>query len=94
MQLALKVNTSILKKINGHFYSNVDKNNAYTQMPLYEQSRHLLQFVIENQHYDFNGLRNGISIGLASFSAFMSKTFRPLILGENLITYLAGVFIQ
>ena len=94
MQLAHKIISSILTNLNGHFYSNADKNTAYNLMPSYEQTCRLLQFVVGNEHYDFNGLPNGISIGPAAFLAFMTKTFRPLILSENLITYLVGVFIQ
>ena len=63
-------------------------------MPLDEQSRRLKQFVIGNQHYEFIRLLYGISIGPAVFSAFMSKTFRPLILRKNTITYLDDVFMQ
>ena len=55
-------------------------------MPLDEQSRRLRQFVIGNQQYELNRLFYGISIGPAAFSAFMSKTFRPLILSKNAIT--------
>ena len=69
-------------------------NSAYNQMPLDEQSRRLTQFVIGNQHYEFNRLFYGISIGPAAFSAFMSKIFRPLILKKNKITYLDDVFMQ
>ena len=63
-------------------------------MTLDEQPRRLTQFVIGNQHYEFNRLFYGISIGPASFSAFMSKTFRPLILKKNAIKYLDDVFMQ
>ena len=54
-------------------------------MPLDEQSRHITQFVIGNQQYEFNRLFYGILflgifiLGPAVFSAFMSKIFRPLI---------------
>ena len=47
-------------------------NNAYNQMPLDEQSRRLTQYVIGNQKYEFNRLFYGISIGPATFSAFMN----------------------
>ena len=63
-------------------------------MPLDEQSRRLTQFVIGNQQYEFNRVFYGISIGLASFSAFMSKLFRPLKLKKKSITYLDDVFMQ
>ena len=63
-------------------------------MPLNEQSRRLTQFVIGNQQYEFNRLFYGISIGPAAFSAFMSETFRPLILEKKAITYLDDVFMQ
>ena len=63
-------------------------------MPLDEQSRHLTQFVIGNQQYEFNRLFYGISIGPAAFSAFKSKIFRPLRLKKNAITYLDDVFMQ
>ena len=63
-------------------------------MPLDEQSRQLTQFVFGNQQYEFNRLFNGISIGRATFSAFMSKICRPLILKKNAITYLDKVFTQ
>ena len=63
-------------------------------MPLDEQSRHLTQFVIGNQHYEFNRLFYGISIGPAAFSAFVSKIFRPLIFKKNATTYLDDVFMQ
>ena len=69
-------------------------NSAYNQMPLGKQSRRLTQFVIGNQQYEFNRLFYGTSIGPAAFSAFMSKTFRPLILKKNAITYLDDVFMQ
>ena len=69
-------------------------NSAYNQIPLDEQSRRLTQFVIGNQHYEFNRLFYGISIGPADFSAFMSKIFRPLILKKNAITYLDDVYMQ
>ena len=55
-------------------------NSAYNRKPLDEQSRRLTQFVIRNQQYEFNCLFDGISIGPAAFSAFMSKIFSPLIL--------------
>ena len=84
----------ILTKINGKYFTTADMNSAYNQMPLDEQSRRLTQFVIGNQQYEFNRLFYGISIGPAAFSAFMSKTFRPLILKKNAITYLDDVFMQ
>ena len=70
----------ILTKINGKYFTIADMNSAYNQMPLDEQSRRLTQIFIGNQQYDFIRLFYGISIGPAAFSAFMSKTFRPLIL--------------
>ena len=84
----------ILTKINGKYFTTADMNSAYSQMPLDEQSRRLIQFVIGNQQYEFNRLFYGISIGPAAFSAFMSKTFRPLILKKNAIKYLDDVFMQ
>ena len=84
----------ILKKINGKYFTTADMNIAYNQMPLDEQSRRLTQFVIGNQQYEINRLLYGISIGPAAFSAFMSKTFRPLILKKHAITYLDDVFMQ
>ena len=69
-------------------------NSAYNQMPLDEQSGRLTQFAFGNQQYEFNRLFNGISIGPAAFSAFMSKIFRPLLLKKNAITYLDDVFMQ
>ena len=69
-------------------------NSAYSHMPLYEQSRQFTQSVIGNQQYEFNRLFYVISIGPAAFSAFMSKTFRPLIHKKNAITYLDDVFMQ
>ena len=69
-------------------------NSAYNQMPLDEKSRRLTQFVIGNQQYEFNRLFYGISIGPAAFSAFMSKSLRPLILKKNAITYLDDVFMR
>ena len=65
----------ILTKINGKYFTTADMNSAYKQIPLDEQSRRLTQFVIENQQNEFNRLFYGISIGPASFSAFMSKIF-------------------
>ena len=47
--------------------------SAYNQMPLDEQSRRLTQFVIGNQQYKFP----------TAISAFLSKTFRPLILKKK-----------
>ena len=58
-------------------------NSAYNQVPLDEQSRRLTQFVIGNQQNEFNRFFYGITIGSAVFSAFMSKTFRPLILKKK-----------
>ena len=85
----------ILTKINGKYYfTTADMNSAYNQMPLDKQSRGLMQFVIGNQHYEFNRLFYGIVIGPAAFSAFMSKIFRPLILKKNAITNLDDVFMQ
>ena len=69
-------------------------NSSYNQMTLDEQSRRMTQFVIGNQQYELIRLLYGISIGPAAFSAFMSKTFRPLILKKNAITYLDDVFMQ
>ena len=69
-------------------------NSAYNQMPLDEQSRQLIQFVIGNQQYEFNRLFYGISIGPAAFSAFMSEIFQPLILTKNAITHLDDVLMQ
>ena len=83
----------ILTKINGKYFTTADMNSAYNQMPLDEQSRRVTQFVIGNQQYEFNRLFYGISIGPAAFSAFMSKTFQPLILSKNAIT-LDDVFMQ
>ena len=74
-----------LNKVNGKYFTTADMNNAYNQMPIDEQSRRLTQIVIGNQQYEFKRLLYGISIGPAAFSAFMSKSFRPLILA---ITYL------
>ena len=63
-------------------------------MPLDEQSQSLTQFVIGNQQNEFSRNFYGIFIGRAAFSAFMSKTFRPLILSKSIITYLDDIFIQ
>ena len=84
----------ILTKINGKYFTTLDMNIAYNQMPLDEQSRRLTQFVIGNQQYEFNRLFYGNSIGPAAFSAFLSKIFRPLILKKNAITYLDNNFMQ
>ena len=65
----------IFTKINGKYFTTADMNSAYNKMPLDEQSRRLIQFVIGNQQHEFNRLFYGISIGPAAFSAFMSKIF-------------------
>ena len=65
-------------------------NSAYNQMPLDEQSGRLAQFVIGNQQYEFNRL----FCSYDSFSAFMSKIFRPFMLKKNAITYVDDVFMQ
>ena len=84
----------ILTKINVKYFTTADMNSAYNQRPLDEQSRRLTQFVIGNQQNEFNRLFYGISIGLAAFSAFMSKIFTPLKLKKNAITHLDDVFMQ
>ena len=58
-------------------------NIAYNQKPLDEQSRRLTQFVIGNQQYEFDRHFYGFSIGLAAFSAFKSKSLRPLVLSKK-----------
>ena len=63
-------------------------------MPLDEQSRHLTQFVIGNQQYEFNKIFYGFSRRPAAFSAFKRKIFRPLIRSKNVITFLDDVFMQ
>ena len=68
-------------------------NSAYNQLPLDEKSRRLTQLVIGNQQYEYNRFFYGISMGSAAFSAFMIKTFRPLIFNKNAITYLDDVFM-
>ena len=82
----------ILTKMNGKYFTTADIN--INQMPIDEQSRRLTQFVIGNQQNEFNRIFYGISIGPASFSAFLSKIFRPLILKKHAITYLDVVFMQ
>ena len=84
----------ILLKINGKYFTTADMNSAYNQMPLDEQSRRLIQFVIGNQQYEINRLFYGIFIRPAAFSVFVSKIFRPLILKKKAITYLDDVFMQ
>ena len=84
----------IVTKLNGKYFTTADMNSAYNQMRLDEQSRRLGQFVIGIQQYEFNRLFFGISIGATAFSAFMSKTFRTLILNKNAIAYLDDVFMQ
>ena len=83
-----------LTKINGKYFTIADMNSAYNQMRLDKNSRRSTQFVIGNQQYEFNRLFYGISIGLAAFSAFMSKNFRTLLLKKNAITFLDDVFMQ
>ena len=73
----------ILTKISSKYYTTADMNSAYNQMPLDEQSRRLTQIVIGIQRYEFNRLFYAISIGPATFSVFMSKIFRPLILKKK-----------
>ena len=63
----------ILTKIYGKYFTTLDMNTAYNQMPLDEQSGRLTQVVIGIQQYEFKRLFYGISIGPAAFSAFMSK---------------------
>ena len=63
-------------------------------MPLDEQSRHLTQFVIGNQKYEFNRLFDGTSTRQAAFSAIMRKIYQPLILSENVIIYLDEVYMK
>ena len=84
----------ILTKINGEYFTTVDTNSTYNQMPLDKQPRRLKQFIFGNQQYEFNRLFNGFSIGPAAFSAFMSKTFIPLTLNKDVITYLDDIFMQ
>ena len=79
-------------KTNGKYFTTADRNSAYNQMPLDEQSGRLTHFVIGIQQNEFIRLFYGISIGSAAFSAFMSKIFRPLILKKIAITYLDDVF--
>ena len=38
----------VLTKVNGQYFTTVDMNSAYNQMPSDEQSRRLTQFVIAN----------------------------------------------
>ena len=59
----------ILTKINGEYFTTVDTNSTYNQMPLDKQPRRLKRFVFGNQQYEFNRLFNGFSIGPAAFSA-------------------------
>ena len=84
----------ILTKVNGKYFKTADMNSAYTQTPLDEQSRRFRQFVIEKQQDEVNRLYYGISIGPAAFSAFLSKTFRPLILSKKVKKCLDDVFTQ
>ena len=62
-------------KINEHYFTTADMNNAYNQMPLDEQSGRLTQFVIGNQEYEYNRSLCGNSIGPLAFSAIMSENF-------------------
>ena len=83
-----------ITKVNGKYFKTADMNIAYTQTPLDEQSRRFRQFVIEKQQDEVNRLYYGISIGPAAFSAFLSKTFRPIILSKIVIKYLDDVLTQ
>ena len=69
----------ILTRIKGPIFSITDMNSAYNQMPLDKPSQRLTNFVIAGQQYCFKRLFNGISIGPAAFSSFMSSTLKPLI---------------
>ena len=60
-----------------------DMNSAYNQMPLDKPSQRLTNFVIAGQQYCFKRLINGISIGPAAVSCFMSSIFKPLNLQKQ-----------
>ena len=75
-----------LSKLNGHYYTTADVNNAYNQLSLKEQSHRLTKFVIGNQQNQFTRLFYGRSIGPAALSAFLWENSRPLILSKNIIT--------
>ena len=46
-------NRVIFTKLTGRYFTTADMNSACNQMPLDEQSRRLLQFVMGNHQYEF-----------------------------------------
>ena len=84
---------SLLTRLKGNFFTTSDLCSAYNQVPLTEETRHLVSFVGPKQ-YTFERGFYGLC-GLPNFfSRIMTIHFAPLIKKKQAITYIDDTIMQ
>ena len=85
---------SLLTRLKGNFFTTSDLCSAYNQVPLTEETKQLVSFVIGPKQYTFERGFYGLC-GLPNFfSRIMTIHFAPLIRKKQAITYLDDTIMQ
>ena len=85
---------SLLTRLKGNFFTTSDLCSAYNQVPLTEETKQLVSFVIGPKQYTFERGFYGLC-GLPNFfSRIMTIHFAPLIRKKQAITYIDDTIMQ
>ena len=85
---------SLLTRFKGNFFTTSDLCSAYNQVPLTEETKQLVSFVIGPKQYTFERGFYGLC-GLPNFlSRIMTIHFAPLIRKKQAITYIDDTIMQ
>ena len=77
---------------NMKFFTQLDLNSGYFQIPLEEKSKELTGISIDGKGYVFNSLPQGMSTSPSMFQTVMMETLQPL-LWKKVICYLDDICV-
>ncbi len=85
---------TLITRVRGQYFTTSDLSSAYHQVPLTDETKKLVSFVIGNKQYTFEKGFYGLS-GLPNFfSRIMTIHFAPLIEKGDAISYIDDVLLQ
>ena len=85
---------TIMKRINGKYFTASDLSCAYHQVPLSDKTQKLTSFIVCRKQYTYQVGFYGLC-GLPQwFSRMMAINFEPLVKQKQAITYLQDSLLQ
>ena len=86
--------TALLTRIRGQYFSTSDLSYAYSQVPLTDDTKRLVSFVIGDTQYQFLREVNGLNCLPSFFSRVMTIHFVSMIRRKAALTYLDDIMLQ